>query len=80
MPRLQNFFRPWRRAERPLSAEDLPLAFTTWASPFGQEQSSEHSNEADGQCSALKQEHVNHRATNFRIARMTGALSPHHQK
>lgn len=35
MPRLQNFFRPLRRAERPLMAEDLPLAFATWASRSG---------------------------------------------
>ena len=40
MPRSQNFFRPWRRAERPLRAEDLPLAFTTWASRSGHFQTS----------------------------------------
>lgn len=37
MPRSQNFFRPWRRAERPLRAKDLRLAFATWASRSGQE-------------------------------------------
>jgi hypothetical protein len=47
---------------------------------FGQEQSSERFDEADGQCTALEQTHVCHRAANFRIAWMTGPLSPHHQK
>ena len=37
MPRLQNFFRPWRRAERPLRAEGLLPAFVTWASSRGQQ-------------------------------------------
>jgi hypothetical protein len=47
---------------------------------FGQQRSSERFDEADGQWTALEQTDVRHGAANFRIAWMTGALSPHHQK
>jgi hypothetical protein len=71
---------PQLQLRRACTTSSRPTGASLPTYAAGQKRSSERSNAADSQCSALLQSQACHRTANFKIAWMTGALSPHHQK